>query len=83
MAKLTIALVQVNKNEIKLLSLDIKISRKKKMWVFAHLGLLDFSQCKKDPQVCTWPVNDFRFYSGIERPEKGGVWEKLTRQILP
>ena len=81
MAKLTIALIKVNKNEIKLLSLDIKNSRKK-MWVYAHLGLLDFSQCKKDSQVYTWPVNDFRFYSGFERPEKGGVWEKLARQTL-
>ena len=53
------------------------------MWVFAHLGLLDFSQCKKDPQVYTCPVNDFRFYSGFERPEKGGVWENLQYILKP
>ena len=52
------------------------------MLVFAYLGLLDFSQGKKDPHVYAWPVNDFRFYSGFERPEKQGVQEKLIKQIL-
>lgn len=83
MAKLTIVLIKINKNEFKLLSLDIKKFQEKKMWVFAHLGLLDFSQGKKDPHVYPWPVNDFRFYSGFERPEKGGIWEKSKCNILP
>lgn len=43
------------------------------MWIFAHLGLLDFSQGRKGPHVYAWPVNDFRLYSDFEWPEKGGV----------
>ena len=30
------------------------------------LGITDLGQCKNDPQVYMWPMNDFRYYSGIE-----------------
>ena len=30
------------------------------------LGIADLGQCKNDPQVYMLPMNDFRYYSGIE-----------------
>ena len=30
------------------------------------LGVADLGQCKNDPQIYIWPMNDFRYYSGFE-----------------
>ena len=30
------------------------------------LGVADLGQCKNDPQIYMWPMNDFRYYSGFE-----------------
>ena len=61
--------IKINKNEVKLLFFWYKrIPGKKFMWVFCIYGTL--RQFNNDPQVYLWPMNDFSFYSGLERPER-------------
>ena len=45
------------------------------------LGVADLGQCKNDPQVYMWPMNDFRYYSGFEDQKESTMGEVNKQNI--
>lgn len=74
--------MKVRNNELKLFSSDIKDWKENDEKYF-NTWVADLGQCKNDPQVYMWPMNDFRYYSGFEDQKREYYGRSHQAKILP